>query len=55
MRILVVEDEPDLQGAIADGLRIDGYAVDIFPPPDFSSIRGFNPPTNSIILADYKA
>lgn len=29
MRILIVEDELDLQEAIADGLRIDGYAVDI--------------------------
>lgn len=28
MRILVVEDEIDLLEAIADGLRIDGYAVD---------------------------
>lgn len=28
MRILVVEDEIDLQEAIAEGLRIDGYAVD---------------------------
>lgn len=28
MRILVVEDELDLQEAIADGLKIDGYAVD---------------------------
>ena len=28
MRILIVEDELDLQEAIADGLRIDGYAVD---------------------------
>lgn len=28
MRILIVEDETDLQEAIADGLRIDGYAVD---------------------------
>ncbi|WP_054028835.1 response regulator transcription factor [Bacillus sp. FJAT-28004] len=28
MRILIVEDELDLQDAIADGLRIDGYAVD---------------------------
>jgi two-component system OmpR family response regulator len=28
MRILIVEDEFDLQDAIADGLRIDGYAVD---------------------------
>lgn len=29
MRILVVEDEPDLAEAIAEGLRMDGYAVDI--------------------------
>lgn len=28
MRILVVEDENDLRDAIAEGLRIDGYAVD---------------------------
>lgn len=28
MRIMVVEDEIDLQEAIAEGLRIDGYAVD---------------------------
>ena len=28
MRILVVEDELDLQEAIADGLRMSGYAVD---------------------------
>lgn len=28
MRILVVEDELDLQEAIADGLRLNGYAVD---------------------------
>ena len=28
MRILVVEDELDLQEAIADGLKMDGYAVD---------------------------
>ncbi|MEG1314964.1 MAG: response regulator transcription factor [Anaerovoracaceae bacterium] len=29
MRILIVEDELDLQEAIAEGLRIDGYAVDV--------------------------
>lgn len=28
MKILVVEDETDLKEAIADGLRMDGYAVD---------------------------
>lgn len=28
MRILVVEDEEELREAIADGLRMDGYAVD---------------------------
>ncbi|WP_346886973.1 response regulator transcription factor [Clostridium sp. UBA1056] len=28
MRILVVEDELDLQEAIAEGLRLDGYAID---------------------------
>ena len=29
MRILVVEDEPDLSEAIAVGLRREGYAVDL--------------------------
>jgi DNA-binding response OmpR family regulator len=29
MRILVVEDEPDLASAVAGGLRRDGYAVDV--------------------------
>lgn len=29
MRILVVEDEPDLSAAIATGLRREGYAVDV--------------------------
>ena len=29
MRILVVEDEPDLADAVASGLRRDGYAVDV--------------------------
>lgn len=29
MRILVVEDEPDLAEGIADGLRAEGYAADI--------------------------
>ena len=31
MRILVVEDERDLASAIADSLRIDGYAIDLAP------------------------
>lgn len=31
MRILIVEDEPDLATAIAAGLRRDGYAADIAP------------------------
>ncbi len=29
MRLLVVEDEPDLASALARGLRKDGYAVDV--------------------------
>ena len=28
MRILIVEDEKELQSTIAEGLRLDGYAVD---------------------------
>ena len=31
MRILVVEDEPDLASAVAAGLRREGYAVDVAP------------------------
>lgn len=29
MRILIVEDELELAGSIADGLRMDGYSVDL--------------------------
>lgn len=29
MRLLVIEDEPDLAGALAKGLRHQGYAVDV--------------------------
>jgi len=29
MRLLVVEDEPDLAAALARGLRQEGYAVDV--------------------------
>ena len=29
MRLLVVEDEPDLANALARGLRRDGHAVDV--------------------------
>jgi DNA-binding response OmpR family regulator len=29
MRLLVVEDEHDLADALADGLRQEGYAVDV--------------------------
>ena len=28
MRVLVVEDEPDLRDALSKGLRREGYAVD---------------------------
>jgi DNA-binding response OmpR family regulator len=36
MRILVVEDNPDLAGAIAKGLREQGYGVDV----EHSGVRG---------------
>jgi two-component system OmpR family response regulator len=29
MRLLIVEDEPDLRSALAKGLREEGYAVDV--------------------------
>ncbi|MEM9714820.1 MAG: response regulator, partial [Actinomycetota bacterium] len=29
MRLLIVEDEPDLADALAAGLRAEGYAVDV--------------------------
>ena len=29
MRLLVVEDEPDLADALAEALREEGYAVDV--------------------------
>ena len=29
MRVLLVEDEPDLAASLAEGLRREGYAVDV--------------------------
>ncbi|HBB9210784.1 TPA: hypothetical protein JRS25_003529 [Escherichia coli] len=43
MRILIVEDEIDLQEAIAEGLRINGYAVDTY---DNENQNGFSPYRN---------
>lgn len=40
MRLLVVEDEPDLRGALAAGLRNEGYAVDESPDGEDALIKG---------------
>ncbi|MDR6866931.1 two-component system response regulator VanR [Microbacterium resistens] len=34
MRVLIVEDEPDLAGAVRDGLRLEAIAADIAPDGD---------------------
>lgn len=39
MRLLVVEDEPDLADAIARGLRRDGHAVDVAGTADEADIK----------------
>jgi DNA-binding response OmpR family regulator len=39
VRILVVEDEPDLADAVADGLRAEGYAVDVSHEADAARER----------------
>jgi two-component system OmpR family response regulator len=38
MRILIVEDEPDLLRSIAQALREEGYAVDTAPDGDYDAI-----------------
>lgn len=50
MRILVVEDEIDLQEAIAEGLRIEGYAVDTCSNGDDAYERAYVGDYDLIIL-----
>jgi len=51
MRILVVEDEPDLAAALATGLRKEGYAVDV-APDGMSAIDRFEYTPYDLMLLD---
>ena len=50
MRVLVVEDEPDLAAAIAAGLRREGYAVDLAQAGDEALLKARVYPYDLICL-----
>jgi len=50
MRVLVVEDEPDLADAIAGGLRREGYAVDLAHAGDEALVKARVYPYDLICL-----
>ena len=50
MRLLVVEDEPDLAAALARGLRQEGYAVDVALDGDDALVKARVYPYDLILL-----
>jgi len=50
MRLLVVEDEPDLAAALARGLRHEGYAVDVALDGDDALVKARVYPYDLILL-----
>src|SRR5262245_42867393 len=50
MRILVVEDDEHLAGAVARGLRADGYAVDVANDGRDGLWHAPEPPYDAIVL-----
>jgi len=50
MRVLVVEDEPDLLGSLGKALREDGYAVDTAPDGDDGLYKAENYDYDAIVL-----
>jgi two-component system OmpR family response regulator len=50
MRVLVVEDEPDLLGSLSKALREDGYAVDGAPDGDEGLYKAENYDYDAIVL-----
>src|ERR1051326_7092300 len=51
MRTLVIEDNPKMAAAIAQGLKEQGYAVDPFPP-GFEGEEAAAPPPYDVIILD---
>ena len=50
MRVLVVEDEPDLLGSLSKALREDGYAVDTAPDGEEGLYKAENCDYDAIVL-----
>jgi len=50
MRILVVEDEPDLLAMLAKSLREDGYAVDVAPDGQEGLYKAENYDYDTVVL-----
>lgn len=50
MRVLIVEDEPDLRDALSKGLRREGYAVDTVADGLSAASRGTTIPYDIVVL-----
>ncbi|MGI9540020.1 MAG: response regulator transcription factor [Miltoncostaeaceae bacterium] len=50
MRVLIVEDEPDLREALSKGLRREGYAVDTVADGPSAVTRGPTTPYDLVVL-----
>jgi DNA-binding response OmpR family regulator len=50
LRILIVEDEPEIARALEDDLRLEGYDVEVARDGESASIRGRQPGIDLILL-----
>jgi two-component system, OmpR family, response regulator len=50
MRVLIVEDEPDLLDSLAKILREEGYAVDVAPDGEEGLFKAENYPYDAVVL-----
>ena len=50
MRLLVVEDDPDLAGQLAEALREAGYAVDLTRDGEEAEFLGETEPYDAVVL-----
>jgi two-component system, OmpR family, response regulator ChvI len=53
VRLLVVDDEPDVADVLKTGLEMRGFAVDVFYDP-IKALASFRPDTYDLVISDIK-
>ena len=53
LRLLIVDDEPDVANALKAGLEKSGFAVDVFYDP-VEALTSFKPDAYDLIISDIK-